>query len=245
MSEKIESKVDERLRKRGRKYKEALTKIEERKYKLEEAVSVIREVSANTAKFDQTIEVILRLGVDPKYADQMVRGYIVLPHGVGKTKKVAVIASGEKLKEAEENGADYAGEDELIEKINTGWIDFDAVVATPDVMRKVGKLGKVLGARGLMPSPKSGTVTFEVKDAIREIKAGKVEFKVDKAGIIHSGVGKASFTQEQLQENSKSFLDAVMKAKPVGAKGKYVLRAFLCATMTPSVELDVSIIDQQ
>ncbi len=226
-------------RKRGKKYLAVVDKIEDRRYKLDEAVEVIKNIAQETAKFDQTVEVAMRLGVDPKYSDQMVRGYTVLPHGTGKQVKVVVIATGEKVKEAEAAGADFVGEDDLIQKISDGWLDFDAIVATPDVMRKVGKLGKLLGARGLMPSPKSGTVTFEVENAVKEIKAGKVQFKVDKAGNLHAGIGKASFSTNNLVENFTAFLEAVQKAKPVGAKGKYIQKVYLAATMTPSVEVDL------
>ncbi len=232
-----------RMKKRGKKYLNAKSRIEDRKYDIEEAVKVIKEIAYETAKFDQTVEVAMRLGVDPKYSDQMVRGYTVLPHGTGKQVKVVVIATGEKIKEAEAAGADFVGEDDIIQKISEGWLDFDAVVATPDVMRKVGKLGKLLGARGLMPSPKSGTVTFDIEQAVKEIKAGKVQFKVDKAGNLHSGIGKASFPNEKLVENFNAFIEAVQRAKPSGAKGKYIQRIYLSATMTPSVEIDLSSIE--
>jgi large subunit ribosomal protein L1 len=226
-------------RKRGKKYLAVVDKVEDRKYKLDEAVELVKNIAKETAKFDQTVEVAMRLGVDPKYSDQMVRGYTVLPHGTGKQVRVVVIAAGEKVKEAEAAGADFVGEDDLIQKISDGWLEFDAIVATPDVMRKVGKLGKLLGARGLMPSPKSGTVTFEVENAVKEIKAGKVQFKVDKAGNLHAGIGKASFSTNHLVENFTAFLEAVQKAKPIGAKGKYIQRVYLAATMTPSVEVDL------
>src|SRR5437870_12680402 len=179
------------------------------------------------------------LGVDPKHADQMVRGTTVLPHGTGQSKRVLVIAQGDKQKEAQEAGADFVGGDDMVEKIQGGWVDFDAVIATPDMMRSVGKLGKVLGPRGLMPNPKTGTVTTEVAKAIKEIKAGKVEFRVDKTGIIHSPVGKLSFSKDKLIENASSLIQAVLKAKPAAAKGKYVKTATVCSTMGPGVSLDV------
>ena len=178
------------------------------------------------------------LGVDPKHADQMVRGTVVLPHGTGKSKKVLVIAAGEKIKEAEAAGADHAGGAELVEKIQGGWLDFDAVIATPDAMKDVGKLGKVLGPRGLMPNPKAGTVTFDVAKAVQEIKAGKVEFKVDKTSIIHSSIGKASFEENRLVDNTRAFIIAVLRAKPPAAKGKYIRSIHLCSTMGPSLPID-------
>ncbi len=224
------------MAKRGKKYLEAKSKIENRPYPLDEAVKLVKEVSYT--KFPGSVEVSMRLGVDPKKADQMVRGTVVLPHGTGKTKRVLVIASGEKIKEAEEAGADFVGGEEVIKKIQQGWLDFDAVVATPDMMRHVGKLGKILGPRGLMPSPKTGTVTFDVAKAVKEIKAGKVEFKVDKTGNIHVMVGKTDFTDEQLKENIKALVEAVIRAKPPAAKGKYIKALYLSPTMGPSVKLD-------
>jgi large subunit ribosomal protein L1 len=184
----------------------------------------------------------MRLGVDPKHADQMVRGSVVLPHGTGKKVRILVFASGEKLKEAEEAGADHVGGPELAAKILEGWIDFDAVVSTPDMMREVGKLGRVLGPRGLMPNPKSGTVTFDVTKAIQEIKSGKVEFRVDKAGIVHGPLGKLSFTLDALRENSESFMRAVIRAKPSAAKGKYVQGISLSSTMGPGLKLDEAVV---
>jgi large subunit ribosomal protein L1 len=195
------------------------------------------------AKFNETIEVHMRLGVDPKHADQMVRGTVVLPHGLGKSKKVAVIASGDKLKEAEQAGADVVGGDDLVEKIAGGWTDFDACIATPDMMRGVGRLGKVLGPRGLMPNPKTGTVTMDVAKAIKEVKAGKVEFRVDKTGIIHAPVGKIEFTKDQLAENAQTLIDSVMKARPPALKGKYVKRITIASTMSPGIDLDLVALD--
>lgn len=225
-------------RKSSKQYRTAIQQIQPRSYSLEEAVEVVQKVKF--AKFDETVEVHLRLGVDPKHADQMVRGTVVLPNGLGKSKRVLVIASGERQKEAEEAGADLVGGEEMVQKIQGGWMDFDAVIATPDMMRSVGRLGKVLGPRGLMPNPKTGTVTMEVGRAVREIKAGKVEFRVDKTGIIHAPVGKVSFALEKLVENAQSLIQAVVKAKPAVAKGKYVQSATVCSTMGPGVRLDVT-----
>lgn len=221
------------MAKTGKKYRAAAAKIEDRPYELKEALTVMKD--AAFAKFDETVEVHMRLGVDPRHADQMVRGTIVLPHGTGRTMRVAVIAQGEKIKDAEAAGAEIVGGDDLVEKIAAGFLDFDALVATPDMMKGVGRLGKVLGPRGLMPNPKTGTVTFDVAKAIKEIKAGKVEYRVDKTGIIHAGVGKLSFGVEKLQENAQALMDAVMKAKPSAAKGKYVKAMHMASTMGPSI----------
>ena len=225
------------MKKYGKKYRAALEKIEPgRKYNLETAIAKVKEIAF--AKFDETLELTVWLGVDPRKADQLVRGTLVLPHGLGKSKTVLVIAQGDKVREAEEAGADMVGGEDVVNRIKGGWTDFDAVIATPDMMRLVGGLGKVLGPRGLMPNPKTGTVTFDVATAIRETKAGKVEYRVDKTGVIHVGVGKVSFEPDKLQENAKALLDAVVKAKPATAKGKYVKKVNLAATMSPGVLLD-------
>jgi len=212
-------------------------------YTLEEAVGLIKK--AKFAKFDESVDIALRLGVNPKYSDQMVRGTVILPHGTGKAKKVCVIASGEKIKEAEEAGADYVGAEEVIEKIAGGWIDFDVVIATPDLMRGVGKLGKILGTKGMMPNPKSGTVTFDVKKAVQETKTGKVEFRVDKSGIVHSIIGKVSFPDEKLVENAQTIIQAIVRARPAAAKGKYVRSAFISSSMGPSFRLSEDIFEKQ
>ena len=225
------------MKKHGKKYRAALEKIEPgRKYDLATGVDKIKELSF--AKFDETVELTVWLGVDPRKADQLVRGTIVLPHGLGKSKTVLVIAQGDKLREAEEAGADIVGGEDIVTRIKGGWTDFDAVIATPDMMRLVGALGKVLGPRGLMPNPKTGTVTFDVANAVKETKAGKVEYRVDKTGVIHVGVGKVSFESDKLRENAKALLDAVVKAKPATAKGKYVKKVNLASTMSPGVLLD-------
>jgi large subunit ribosomal protein L1 len=225
------------MKQHGKKYRAALEKLEEgRKYNLETGIAKVKEIAF--AKFDETVELTVWLGVDPRKADQLVRGTIVLPHGLGKTKTVLVIAQGDKLREAEEAGADIVGGEDIVTRIKGGWTDFDAVIATPDMMRLVGGLGKVLGPRGLMPNPKTGTVTFDVANAIRETKAGKVEYRVDKTGVIHVGVGKVSFDADKLRDNAKALLDAVVKAKPSTAKGKYVKKVNLAATMSPGVLLD-------
>jgi large subunit ribosomal protein L1 len=225
------------MKQHGKKYRTALEKIEPgRKYNLESAITKIKEIAF--AKFDETVELTVWLGVDPRKADQLVRGTLVLPHGLGKSKTVLVIAQGDKLREAEEAGADIVGGEDIVTRIKGGWTDFDAVIATPDMMRLVGQLGKILGPRGLMPNPKTGTVTPDVVTAIRETKAGKVEYRVDKTGVIHVGVGKVSFESDKLHDNTKALLDAVVKAKPATAKGKYIKKVNLAATMSPGVLLD-------
>jgi large subunit ribosomal protein L1 len=230
------------MRKRGKKFAAARTAIPaDKAFTLEEAIPLVQKVKY--AKFDETVELSLRLGVDPKHADQMVRGTVVLPHGLGKSKRVAAIAGGEKQKEAQDAGADVVGGDDLVEKIQGGFTDFDAVVATPDMMRSVGKLGKVLGPRGLMPNPKTGTVTTDIAKAIREIKAGKVEFRVDKTGIIHAPVGKMSFAGPALVANGHALVDSIVKAKPAAAKGKYLKSVTVSSTMGPGVRVDTTNIE--
>jgi large subunit ribosomal protein L1 len=220
----------------GKNIDRARKLVEARPYKLEEAAEVLRK--AHFVKFDETVELVLNLGVDSKQSDQMVRGTVVLPHGLGKSKRVLVIASGEKVREAQEAGADFVGGDDIVQKIQDGWTDYEAVIATPDMMRSAGRLGKVLGPRGLMPNPKTGTVTFEIAKAIKEIKAGKVEFRLDKTGIIHSPVGKISFSAQQLAGNAQALLAAVIKAKPAAAKGKYIQKITLTSTMGPGILID-------
>jgi len=227
------------MAKHGKKYRAAAEKVEHRPYQLDEAMHLLKQIAY--AKFNETVELSMLLGVDPKHADQMVRGTTVLPHGTGQSKRVLVIAAGEKQKEAQEAGADFVGGDDMVAKINEGWTDFDAVIATPDMMRSVGKLGKVLGPRGLMPNPKTGTVTFDVAKALQEIKAGKIEFRVDKTSIIHVPVGKIQFTPEQLRDNAFALITAIRKAKPPAAKGKYVKSMFISSTMSPSISLDTTI----
>ena len=229
------------MAKHGKKYREAAAKVEQRPYPLRDAIELAK--GAAYVKFDETLEVVMRLGVDPKHADQMVRGTVVLPHGLGKSKRVLAIAGGEKQKEAQEAGADVVGGEEMVEKIQGGFMDFDAVVATPDMMRAVGKLGKVLGPRGLMPNPKTGTVTVDIAKAVKEIKAGKVEFRVDKTGIIHAPVGKISFQSGSLVENAHALVDSIVKAKPSAAKGKYLKTVTLSSTMGPGVRIDTTHID--
>jgi large subunit ribosomal protein L1 len=225
----------------GKKFTAAAAQVEDRSYTFEEAMPLLQKVKY--AKFDETVEVAMRLGVDPKHADQMVRGTVVLPHGLGKSKRVLVIAGADKQKEASEAGADHVGGDDVVEKILGGWMDFDAVVATPDMMRGVGRLGKVLGPRGLMPNPKTGTVTPNVTQAIKEIKAGKVEFRVDKTGIVHAPLGKTSFPVQNLIDNAHALVDSVVKAKPSAAKGKYIKSITLSSTMGPGIVIDAVHLD--
>ena len=223
--------------KHGKKFLNAKAKIEQgRKYSLEEASRLVKECSF--AKFDENVDLSVRLNVDPRHADQQVRGTVSFPHGTGKTKKVLVFVRGERSREAEEAGADYVGADELIAKVQGGWVDFDAAIATPDMMRDVGKLGKILGPRGLMPNPKSGTVTFEVAQAIAEIKKGKVEFRVDRQGNISCGIGRVSFTADNLRDNGQVLLDALVRARPASVKGVYVRSVTLSSTMGPAVPID-------
>src|ERR1700727_1262934 len=222
----------------GKNIDRARKQVEARPYKLEEAAELLRKV--HFVKFDETVELVLNLGVDSKQSDQMVRGTVVLPHGLGKSKRVVVIATGDKIREAQEAGADFVGGEDMVEKIQGGWTDYEAVIATPDMMRSAGKLGKVLGPRGLMPNPKTGTVTTDVAKAIAEIKAGKVEFRVDKAGIVHSGTGKITFDATKLAENAHAIINARIKAKPAAAKGKYVKRITLTSTMGPGIQIDLA-----
>ncbi len=226
----------------GKKYNAAATKVEDRFYSLEEALGLVKQ--AHYTKFDESVDLAVRLGVDPKHSDQMVRGSVVLPHGTGKKVRILVFAKGEKEKEATEAGADYVGLDELIEKINKGWTDFDTVVATPDLMGTVGKLGKILGPRGLMPNPKTGTVTFDVARAIREIRQGKVEYRVEKAGIVHVTVGRISFTAAQLLENANVVMESIVKGKPASSKGTYIKSIVVSSTMGPGVPIDGASVQQ-
>ena len=225
------------MAKHGKKYQEALKLVEEDKlYEAEEAVELVKKTAS--AKFDQTVEVAVKLGVDPKHADQQVRGAVVLPHGTGKTKRVLVFAKGEKAKEAEIAGADFVGAEDMVEKIQGGWTDFDVAVATPDMMGLVGRLGKILGPKGLMPNPKVGTVTLDVERALNEIKAGKIEYRTDKAGNIHAPLGKVSFDSVKLVENFQTLIDTLIKVKPAAAKGQYIRSIFLSATMGPGIRLN-------
>ena len=230
------------MRKRGKKFTAARAGIpSDRTYTIEDAIPLVQKVKF--AKFDETVDMSLRLGVDPKHADQMVRGTVVLPHGLGKSKRVLAIAGGEKQKEASDAGADLVGGEEMVDKIQGGFMDFDAVVATPDMMRAVGKLGKVLGPKGLMPNPKTGTVSVDIGKAVRDIKAGKVEFRVDKTGIIHAPVGKTSFASDSLVANAHALVESIVKAKPPAAKGKYLKSVTLSSTMGPGVRIDTTHID--
>ena len=216
----------------------ARTEVQGQTYPLQAALPLVQKLAS--AKFDETVEISLRLGVDPRHADQMVRGTVVLPHGLGKAKKVCVIASGEKQKEAEQAGAEHVGGEELVAKIQGGWLDFEALVATPDMMKFLGRLGRILGPKGLMPNPKTGTVTFDVARAVSEVKAGKVEFRVDKGAVIHAPVGKLGFEAQKLAENVETLVSAVLKARPQAAKGRYLMKASICSTMSPALQLNVS-----
>lgn len=230
------------MKKRGKNYQEAAKLVDRTKqYDIAEAVALLKE--ASKAKFDETIEVAYRLGVDPKNADENIRGAVVLPHGTGKTQRVLVFAKGDKIKEAEAAGADYIGDADVVAKINNGWFDFDVVVATPDMMAEVGKLGRVLGPKGLMPNPKTGTVTFEVEKAVNDIKAGKVEYRVDKSANLHVPIGKVSFEDEKLVENFETIMDTIAKAKPQSSKGTYLRNVVITSTMGPGIKLDVSSFD--
>jgi large subunit ribosomal protein L1 len=230
------------MRTRGKKYSAARQQVPARPHSIEEAVPLIQKVKYT--KFDETVEMSVRLGVDPKHSDQMVRGTVVLPHGLGKSKKVLVIAGTDKQREAKEAGADEVGGDDVVDRILGGWTDFDAVVATPDMMRSVGKLGKVLGPTGLMPNPKTGTVTIDVSKAVQEIKAGKVEFRVDKAGVVHAPIGKISFTPDRLIANAHALMENIVKAKPAAAKGRYLKNVTMSSTMGPGVLIDTSHVDE-
>lgn len=220
----------------------AREEIQGQAYSLQAALPLVQKLAS--AKFDETVEISLRLGVDPRHADQMVRGTVVLPHGLGKTKKVCVIASGEKQKEAEQAGAEHVGGEELVGKIKGGWLDFEALVATPDMMKFLGRLGRILGPKGLMPNPKTGTVTFDIGNTVREIKAGKVEFRVDKTAIIHTPLGKVSFDGEQLLENARTLIESVIKAKPSVAKGKYLRSVVVCSSMGPGISVELTSLDK-
>ena len=230
------------MRTRGKKYQVARQHVSKRPHTIEEAVPLVQKVKFT--KFDETVELAVRLGVDPKQSDQMVRGTVVLPHGLGKAKRVLVIAGAEKQREATEAGADEVAGEDVVDKILAGWQDFEAVVATPDMMRAVGKLGKVLGPRGLMPNPKTGTVTVDVVKAVQEIKAGKVEFRIDKAGIVHAPIGKSSFAAERLIANAHALMESIVKAKPAAAKGKYLKSVTMTSTMGPGVGIDTSHVDE-
>jgi large subunit ribosomal protein L1 len=229
--------------KKGKKYREALAKIDRlKKYSLEEALQLA--ISTSYAKFDETVDIAVRLGVDPRHADQMVRGSVLLPHGVGKTVRVIVFAKGEKEKEALEAGADAVGSEDLIQKIQGGWLEFDKAVATPDMMGQVGKLGKILGPRGMMPNVKLGTVTFDIAKAVKELKAGKIEFKVERAGIVHAPMGKVSFGPQKLIENIAAFMDTILRLKPAASKGTYLKGIALSTTMGPGIKVDPTRIKQ-
>jgi large subunit ribosomal protein L1 len=225
------------MAKRGKNYLQALEKIDKQKiYNIKEALNLIKAIS--WAKFDETIDVVFKLGIDPKHADQMIRGSVVLPHGLGKSVTVAVFAKGPKATEAKEAGADYVGDDDLVAKVESGWTDFDKAVATPDMMRAVGKLGKILGPRGLMPTPKVGTVTNEVAEVVKSLKAGMLEYRTDKAGLVHAPIGKKSFTVDQLLDNFNVLLDVILKSKPATSKGQYLLGIYLSSTMSPGLKVE-------
>jgi large subunit ribosomal protein L1 len=227
------------MKQHGKGYNNALAKIDRgTRYPLEEGLKLVHETKR--AKFDETVELVVRLGVDPKQADQNIRGTVALPHGMGKAVRVVAFAKGDKVKEAEDAGADFVGSDELIKKITEGWLDFDNAVATPDMMGAVGRIGKILGPRGLMPNPKTGTVTMDIAKAVKEIKAGKLEFRVDKAGIVHIPVGRASFSEEKLIENARAVLTAILRAKPASAKGNYIQGVTVSTTMGPGIKIDVN-----
>src|ERR1700693_430763 len=230
------------MKKSGKNITKARQAVEKRPYTMQEAVPLLQKVKY--AKFDETVEITMRLGVDPKHADQMVRGTVVLPHGLGKSKKVLLIASGDKIKEAEQAGADFVGGEEMVEKINKeNWTDFDALIVTPDVMKSAGRLGKVIGPKGLMPNPKTGTVTFDVAKAVQEVKAGKVEFRTDKTALVHVPVGKISFPPQKLVENATVLITSVIKAKPAVAKGKYIKVCYLSSSMGPGISIDTTPIE--
>ncbi len=239
LTDKTTTREEMKLAKRGKKYEDAIKLVDRKQqYSAEEALELVKKTS--TASFDETVEIALRLGVDPRKNDQQIRGAVVLPHGTGKTKRVLVFAKGEKAQEAEAAGADFVGEEDLVAKVQEGWLDFDVVVATPDMMAQVGRLGKILGPKGMMPNPKTGTVTMDIKKAVEEIKAGKVEYRLDKAGNIHAPLGKVSFETSQLVENFNTIVDAVLKAKPAAAKGKFMKNVTVSSTMGPGIKVDVS-----
>ena len=231
------------MAKRGKRYQEALKLVDgDKLYTIDEAVELVKKCA--TAKFDETVEVALKLGVDPRHADQQVRGTVTLPHGTGKDVRVLVFAKGEKAKEAEAAGADFVGAEDLAEKIESGWVDFDVAIATPDMKGVVGKLGRILGPRGLMPNPRTGTVTFEIETTVKEVKAGKVEFRVNKEAGVHVGIGKVSFTEEMLKDNLVAVLQAIIRAKPSAAKGTYLRKAAIASTMGPGIRLNTTEITQ-
>lgn len=231
------------MSKRSKRYQNGFKQIETREYSLSEAVGLLKKTA--TAKFDETVELAIRLGVDPRHADQVVRGTVALPHGLGKEVRVVAIATGNKIDEAKKSGADHAGHEDLIEKIQAGWLDFDVLVATPDVMKDLGKLGKVLGPRGLMPNPKSGTVTMDIGPTVKEIKAGKIDFRVDKFGIIHSSVGKSSFEPKKLVDNIRTLLQTIIRLKPASSKGSYLKSISLSSTMGPGIKMITNPLEYQ